>query len=401
MVDFNYFTPTEVVFGKDSESRIAGLINKYGGHRVLLHYGGQSALRSGLIDGIKGMLSEAGIGFTELGGVVPNPRLSLVHEGISLCREQGVDFILAVGGGSVIDSAKAIAYGLAYDGDVWDLFEKKAVASACIPVGVVLTIPASGSEMSNSCVITKEEGSRKLSYNDNLSRPKFAVMNPVRTFTLPAYQTACGVTDIMMHTMERYFSNEDDMVLTDVIAEGLMKTVMECGLKVLESPDDYVLRSQIMWAGSLAHNDLTGCGTVGDFATHRLEHELSALFDVAHGAGLAAIWPHWAAYTMHVNPSRFARFAVNVLGVTNDFRSAGNTALEGIEEMKRFYRRIGMPTDIPELIGRKATEEELELMAGKCSFGGTVTVGNLKVLSYDDMLAIYRLANGDLSLSEA
>lgn len=401
MVDFNYFTPTEVVFGKDSESRIAGLINKYGGHRVLLHYGGQSALRSGLIDGIKGMLSEAGIGFTELGGVVPNPRLSLVHEGISICREQGVDFILAVGGGSVIDSAKAIAYGLAYDGDVWDLFEKKAVASACIPVGVVLTIPASGSEMSNSCVITKEEGSRKLSYNDNLSRPKFAVMNPVRTFTLPAYQTACGVTDIMMHTMERYFSNEDDMVLTDVIAEGLMKTVMECGLKVLESPDDYVLRSQIMWAGSLAHNDLTGCGTVGDFATHRLEHELSALFDVAHGAGLAAIWPHWAAYTMHVNPSRFARFAVNVLGVTNDFRSAGNTALEGIEEMKRFYRRIGMPTDIPELIGRKATEEELELMAGKCSFGGTVTVGNLKVLSYDDMLAIYRLANGDLSLSEA
>lgn len=401
MVDFNYFTPTEVVFGKDSESRIAGLINKYGGHRVLLHYGGQSALRSGLIDGIKGMLSEAGIGFTELGGVVPNPRLSLVHEGISICREQGVDFILAVGGGSVIDSAKAIAYGLAYDGDVWDLFEKKAVASAYIPVGVVLTIPASGSEMSNSCVITKEEGSRKLSYNDNLSRPKFAVMNPVRTFTLPAYQTACGVTDIMMHTMERYFSNEDDMVLTDVIAEGLMKTVMECGLKVLESPDDYVLRSQIMWAGSLAHNDLTGCGTVGDFATHRLEHELSALFDVAHGAGLAAIWPHWAAYTMHVNPSRFARFAVNVLGVTNDFRSAGNTALEGIEEMKRFYRRIGMPTDIPELIGRKATEEELELMAGKCSFGGTVTVGNLKVLSYDDMLAIYRLANGDLSLSEA
>lgn len=393
MKDFNYYAPTEVVFGKDAESQIAGLLKKTGAAKVLLHYGGSSAEKSGLLGEIRKQLSSIGMPFVELGGVVPNPVLSKVYKGISIAKKENLDFILAVGGGSVIDSAKAIAYGMEYDGDVWDFFIGKAKPTSCAPVGTVLTLPAAGSEMSCGCVITKEEGELKRAYDDNLCRPKFAVMNPERTFTLGKYQTACGVTDIMMHTMERYFSHDDDMLLTDGIAESLLKTVKEAGLKVMSAPEDYQTRSQIMWAGSLAHNGLTGCGTTGDFATHMLEHELSAMFNVAHGAGLAAIWSHWAKYTLNENPTRFAQFAVNVLGVTNDFKSAEKTALAGNEAMTEFYHKIGMPTSIPELIGRKATEEEIRTMAEKCSLGKTSTVGHLKVLTYDDMVAIYTIAN--------
>lgn len=393
MRDFSFYAPTEVVFGKESEKKIGKLVGKYGGSKVLLHYGGNSAQRSGLLDEVRTLLGQEGVPFVELGGVVPNPVLSKVYEGIELCRKESVDFILAVGGGSVIDSAKAIAYGVGYDGDVWDFFCGRAVASSCCPVGAVLTIPAAGSEMSSGSVITKEEGCLKRAYDDDLGRPKFAVMNPVRTYTLPAWQTACGVVDIMMHTMERYFSHDDDMMLTDAVAEGLLRTMRECGERVMGEPESYRLRSQIMWGGSLAHNDLTGCGTTGDWATHMLEHELSALFNVSHGAGLAAIWPHWAMYTMHENVTRFARFAVNVMGVTNDFRSPEATAVEGVEAMKRFYRSIGMPTGIRELIGRKATDDELVMMAEKCSLGKTSTVGQLKVLDYGAMLDIYRMAN--------
>lgn len=393
MKDFNYYAPTEVVFGKDAESHVAGLLKKYGATKVLLHYGGASAEKSGLLDAIREQLSATGIQYIELGGVVPNPVLSKVYEGVSIARNENVDFILAVGGGSVIDSAKAIAYGIGYDGDVWDFFNGRAKPTSCYPVGVVLTLPAAGSEMSCGCVITKEYGELKRAYDDDLCRPRFTVMNPERTFTLGKYQTACGVTDIMMHTMERYFSHDDDMLLTDSIAEGLLRTVKDAGLKVMSAPDDYQLRSQIMWAGSLAHNGLTGCGTTGDFATHMLEHELSATFNVAHGAGLAAIWPHWAKYTIMENPARFAQFAVNVMGVSNNFKSAENTALEGIEVMKEFYHKIGMPTSIPELIGRKASEEEIRIMAEKCSLGRTSTVGHLKELDYDDMVAIYKIAN--------
>lgn len=393
MVDFKYYAPTEVVFGKDSEQHLADLVRKYGGTRVLIHYGGGSAVRSGLLAQVKTQLDEAGIAWVELGGVVPNPRLSLAYQGIELCRREGVDFLLAVGGGSVIDSAKVIGYGLCYDGDVWDIYEGRHTPEAAMPIGVILTIPASGSEMSDSAVITKDEGLVKRGVNSELCRPRFAIMNPERSCTLPAYQTAAGVTDIMMHTMERYFSHEDDMLLTDALAEALMKTVKECGEKVLSDPQNYQLRAQIMWAGSLAHNDLTGCGTVGDFATHRIEHELSSTYDATHGAGLAAVWPHWAEYVLAENPTRFAQFAVNVLGVTNDFKSPERTARAGIAAMVDFYHRIGMPASLPELIGRPATEEEIAEMALKATRGRSITLGRLKVLDYDDVVNIYRMAN--------
>lgn len=393
MKDFVFHTPTEVVFGKNAESKLASRIQKYHGTKVLLHYGGQSAERSGLLPQIREQLTAAGIAYLELGGVVPNPRLSLVREGIARCRAEGVDFIVAVGGGSVIDSAKAIAFGTLYEGDVWELFDGKGKVSACLPIGCVLTIPAAGSEMSNGCVITNEEGWLKRGYTTELSRCRFAIMNPERTYTLPPYQTACGVTDILMHTMERYFSLEDDMSLTDAVAEAVLRTVMTAAPIVLADPTNYRWRAQVMWAGSLAHNDLTGCGTVGDWATHHLEHELSALFDVAHGAGLAAVWGSWARYVMSVRVSRFVQFAVNVMGVENDFTDPEGTALRGIERMEQFYRSIGMPTSIPELIGRPATEEEIRTLADKCCRQDTHTEGNFKVLRRPEMEAVYRLAN--------
>lgn len=392
MKNFVYYTPTEVVFGKGSESKVGNLVKQFGGKKVLLHYGGKSAERSGLLDRVCGALDAEGVKYVKLGGVVPNPRLSKVYEGIELCKKEGVDFILAVGGGSVIDSSKAIGLGLAYEGDVWDFFMGKAKAESNVPVGVVLTIPAAGSEMSCSCVITKEDGAEKRSYDDDIIRPKFAVMDPELTYSLPAYQTACGVVDIMMHTMERYFSHEDDMTLTDEVAEAILRTVKDCACKVLKNPGDYRCRAQIMWAGSLSHNGLTGCGTVGDFASHRLEHELSALYDVAHGAGLAAVWATWARYVYKENVSRFVRFAVNVMGVTNDFTDPEATALAGIEAMERFYRDLSMPTSISELIGREPTDAEIKLMAEKCSRGGARTVGHFKELDMADMEAIYRLA---------
>lgn len=392
MKDFIYYAPTEVVFGEDSEKQVASLVKKYGGKRVLVHYGGQSAKKSGLLDNIFGLLNEGGIEFFELGGVVPNPRLSKVREGIALCREQKIDFILAVGGGSVIDSAKAIAYGVPYNGDVWDFYLGKATAETCLPVATVLTIPAAGSEMSESSVITNEDGDVKLGYSNNISRPKFSIMNPVRTYTLPPYQTAAGVTDMIMHTMERYFTHDDDMTLTDSVAEALMRTLKDSVMEVLKNPTDYRHRAQIMWGGSIAHNGLTGCGLSDDWATHQLEHELSGMFDATHGAGLAAIWPSWARYVYKENVSRFVRFAVNVMGVENDFTNPEATALKGIEAMEEFYHAIGMPINIHELIGREVTDKEIREMVRKCSRNYTTTQGRFKVLQVEDMEAIYRMA---------
>ena len=391
--DFNFYAPTRVVFGRDSEKEIGKLTVAAGGHKVLLHYGGGSAERSGLLTVVREQLRQAGVGYCELGGVVPNPLLSKVREGIELCRREGVDFILAVGGGSVIDSAKAIGYGVPYDGDVWDFWDGRAVPVACLPIGVVLTIPAAGSEMSSSCVITKDEGLLKRGVNSDLCRCRFAVMNPERTFTLPPYQTAAGATDIMMHTMERYFSKYEDMTITDAISEALLRTVKDAARAVMHSPSDYRLRAQIMWAGSLAHNDLTECGTEKDFATHRLEHELSALFGVTHGAGLAALWPAWARYVAPRHLSRFVQFAVNVMGVTNDFAHPEETAERGIHAMEEFYREIGMPTTIPELLGRHLTDEEIEVLTDKCSRGGTITVGAMEVLDAEAMRTVYARAN--------
>ena len=393
MKDFNYYAPTRVVFGRESEARLPELVKQYGGSKVLIHYGGGSARRYGLLDKVEQMLNDVGIDFVELGGVVPNPLLSKVKEGIGLCCREGVDFILAVGGGSVIDSAKAIAYGVPYEGDVWDFWDGKAVPQACLPVGVMLTIPAAGSEMSSSCVITQDEGMLKRGVNSDLCRCKFAIMNPERTYTLPPYQTAAGATDIMMHTMERYFSKYEDALLTDAIAEALLKTVKEAVPEVLKNPEDYRYRAAIMWASSLSHNDLTECGTEKDFACHKLEHELSGLFGVTHGAGLAAIWGSWARYVMDKHLNRFVQFAVNVMGVRNDFTDPRATALRGIEAIERFFDQIGMPTSIPGLIGRQATEEEIETLVAKCSRGGRMNIGAMEVLNPADMTAIYRLAN--------
>ena len=394
MIDFNYYAPTQVVFGKDSESKTGSLVKQYGGTKVLLHYGGQSAVKSGLLQKVEDQLREAGIPFVTLGGVVPNPRLSKVHEGIEICRREGIDFLLAVGGGSVIDSCKAISSGRYYDGDVWTLYEHKDHATQYLPIGCILTIPAAGSEMSNGSVITNDEvdGWLKKDYCVDEFRCKFAIMNPEYTYTLPSWQTACGITDMMMHTMERYFSKDDDMEITDALAEAVLRTCMTEGHKVLENPTDYTSRAQIMWAGSLAHNDLTGCGTTGDWATHNLEHELSGMFDVSHGAGLAAMWGSWARYVRSENMSRFARFAVNVMGVKQNFRSLEETAEAGIQAMERFFESIGMPTNIHDLIGREITDAEIEEMALKCSNGGNGTIGCLKVLGCKDMAEIYKMA---------
>ena len=393
MKDFNFYSPTQVVFGRQSEEQVASLVKKHGGTKVLVHYGGGSARRSGLLDKMFRLLSEGGIPFVELGGVVPNPLLSKVKEGIELCRKEGVDFILAVGGGSVIDSAKAIAYGLCYDGDVGDFWAGKAKPQASVPIGCVLTIPAAGSEMSDSCVITRDEDKNKRGINSDLCRCRFAIMNPERTFTLPEYQTAAGATDIMMHTMERYFTSEQDMTLTDSMAEALMRTVKDSVFEVLRNPEDYRHRAQIMWAGSLSHNNLMECGLGKDFATHRLEHELSAVYGVTHGAGLAAIWPSWARFVMPRHLSRFVQFAVNVMGIPNDFTDPEATAERGVQAMERFYRAIGMPTCISELLGRTISEEEIDVLVEKCSRGRTITVGTLDVLGPEQMAEVYRMAN--------
>ncbi len=394
MKDFNFYAPTEIVFGKQAEEQVAALVKKYGGSKVLIHYGGKSAKVSGLLDKMVEILQTNQVDVVLLGGVVPNPRLSLVKKGVEMCRENKVDFILAVGGGSVIDSAKAIGYGVGYEGDVWDFWAGKASPQSCLPIGAVLTIPAAGSEMSNSCVITDDRNNDKRGINSNLCRCRFCIMNPERTFTLPPYQTAAGATDIMMHTMERYFTQHEDMTLTDALAEALLRTVKDSALEVMRNPIDYRHRAQIMWAGSLSHNDLMECGTTKDFATHKLEHELSAMFDVTHGAGLAAIWGSWARFVLPGHEARFARFAVNVMGVDNDFSDVRRTAEKGIEATERFFAQLGMPVNIRELLGRDITDEEIEEMARRASRDDTLSLGNIRVLQRKDMIAIYKMARG-------
>lgn len=389
MFDFKYFTPTKVIFGKNTETKVAELVKEFGGSKLLIHYGGGSVVRSGLLKRVTDTLDAAGIGYVTLGGAVPNPHLGLVYEGIELCKKEGVDFLLAVGGGSAIDSAKAIGYGLANEGDVWDFYDYKRQAKGCLPLGVILTLAATGSEMSDSSVITKEEGLVKRGYSSDYARPKFAIMNPELTMTLPDYQTACGCTDIMMHTMERYFTNGGNMEITDALAEGLLRTVKKNALILVKNPQDYDARAEVMWAGSLAHNGLTGCGNDGgDWMTHKLEHELGGLYDVAHGAGLAAIWGTWARYVYKNCLPRFVKFALNVMEVENK-GSDEEIALAGIEAMEDFYRSINMPTNLREL-GVEPTEEELKLMAHKCAVGVGGQMGSARLLREEDMLNIYR-----------
>ena len=350
--------------------------------------------RSGLLEKVENALSDAQVMFSELGGVVPNPHLDKVYEGIRIGKSKNVDFLLAVGGGSVIDTAKAIAYGLAEpEKDVWELFRHTRKARKCIPVASVLSIAAAGSETSRGCVITNEKTGEKRAYDDNLARPKFAIMNPEYTESLPDYQTESGCTDIMMHTMERYFTNGGNMEITDAIAEGLLRTVMKNAVILHQNPGNYDARAEIMWAGSIAHNDLTGCGNDGgDFMTHKLEHELGGMFDVTHGAGLAAVWPSWARYVCGECLHRFVRYARNVMGVSLNGTDE-EVAEAGICAMEEFYRSIGMPTNMKEL-GIQPTDAQIEDMAKGCMDAAGTRTGSAKKLNREDVIRIYQNARG-------
>ena len=392
MYGFEYTTPTKVFFGPGTEEKVGQILREYGASRVLIHYGSGSCVRSGLLDRVIASVEGAGLWCCQLGGVVPNPHLGKVREGIDLGKRERIDFILAIGGGSVIDSAKAIAYGLAEpDLDVWELFEKKRKAKAILPVASILTISASGSETSNSCVITNEETGEKRSYNDNIARPAFAIMDPELTMTLPDYQTQSGCADIMMHTLERYFTRSGSMELTDAIAEGLLRTVMKHALILRDDPSNYDSRAEVMWAGSLSHNGLTGCGNDGgDFACHGLEHELGGMFDVTHGAGLTALWPTWARYVYRDCLPRFVRFARNVMDIAPG-PSEEETALAGIDALEAFFRQIGMPVTLKEL-GIDPSEEEILKMAASCARANGGRKGSARVLFEEDMAEIYRRA---------
>ena len=389
MNNFTFYSPTFFVFGKEEENNAGEYVKRFGGTKVLIHYGGGSVVRSGLLDRIKNSLTEKEIAFVELGGVQPNPRSGLVYEGIELCKKENVDFVLAVGGGSTIDSAKAIALGAVYDGDFWDFYSGKPVEKA-LPIGTVLTIAAAGSEGSNGSVITKEEGMLKRSAGGDAIRPVFSILNPALTQTLPAFQTAAGITDIMAHLFERYFTNTQDVEVTDRVIEGLLLTMIHEAPKVMEDPNNYQARANIMWAGMMAHNNCCGVGRDQDWASHDMEHELSALYDCAHGAGLAVVFPAWMEYNMNHDVMRFAQLANRVWGCAMDFQHPEVTAKAGIEAFRNFMRSIGMPLTLGELGGK---EEDIPYLAHTASYGNgnKGTLGSFVVLKEEDMAAIYRL----------
>ncbi len=388
MSEFVYYTPTRVIFNTNAEFEVGRQLKSFGATKVLVHYGSDRVIKSGLMKIVTDAIAAEGIGFTLLGGVVPNPRLSKVYEGIDISRKEGVDFILAVGGGSVIDSAKAIAVGLCYNGDVWDFFERKGEPKDAMPMGCILTIPAAGSEMSSGMVITKEEGGLKRDLGADFCAAKFALLNAELTLTLPTSETVNGAVDILMHTMERYFHPMEEIDITDRIAEGLLISVMETARILQNDPKNIAARESIMWAGSLAHNGLTGCGSGGgDWSTHNIEHELSGMFDVAHGAGLSTVWASWARYALPCIPDRFAKFAHRVMGVVDSGDQIAD-GLAGIDEMEDFFNSIGSPTSYTELLGREVTSDEIDEMAEKCTNFGTRTIGSARVLEKNDIATI-------------
>ena len=391
MNNFVYFAPTAVYFGKGEEERVGKLIKALDVKKVLIHYGTNSAKQSGLIDKVKSLLDAENLKYTELSGVVPNPELSLVRKGIELCKAEKVDFILAVGGGSVIDSAKAIANGVANpEFDVWDFNLKKASPVKTLKKGAILTLSAAGSEMSSSCVITNEETGMKRGYNSPCNRLDFAVENPELTYTVSAYQTACGAVDIAMHTIERYFCKGEDTYLTDSIAEAVIRSVMKAGKDAIDSPTDYSARANMMWASSLAHNDLTHCGRGFSLTVHQLEHELSGMYpEIAHGAGLAALWCSWARYVYKDCMDRFLQFAENIFSLEVNNENPEKTVLDAINLQENYYKSIGMPTSLREL---NIKENDLEELAMRCSFGKTRILDGYKKLGYDDILSIYKMA---------
>lgn len=387
MNSFNYYSPTEFIFGRDRENETGKYIQKYNGNKVLLHFGGGSVIRSGLLDRIKASLNAENIPFVTLGGVKPNPMSSLIYEGIKICKQEKINFILAVGGGSVIDSAKAIAIGSVYNGDFWDFFTGTKINDA-LPIGTVLTIAAAGSEGSPDAGITHEDGMCKRGASSDVIRPKFSIMNPMLTTTLSSYQTACGITDIMSHVFERYFTNTKNVDITDRLGEAVLLSVIKEGKKVIENPLDYEARANIMWAGMVSHNDSVGVGRDQDWGTHHLERELSAKYDCAHGAGLAALFPAWMTYVMKHDISRFTQFAVRVWGCQMNFEDPEATALEGIAAFKAFLKHIGMPTSLSEL-GVK--EEDIPILVENM-FKQNATHGSFIKLTEEDAREIYSLA---------
>lgn len=391
MENFVFYSPTEFVFGKDTQTQTGQLVRKYGGRHALIVYGGGSVVRSGLLAAVKSSLQAEGITYCELSGIRPNPTDDRVYEGIEVARCEKCNFILAVGGGSVIDTAKAIAIGVLYEGDFWDFYSKKGEPKEALPVGVVLTIPAAGSEGSGNSVITKLDGMHKISVRyPMILRPRFAVMNPELTFTLPWFQTACGVVDMICHIQERYFSNTTGVDLTDGIAETIMRNVMQNALRLKENPNDYDARANVMWAGTLAHNGLCGNGKVEDWSSHRLEHEISALYDVAHGAGLAVMVPAWMTFVAKKNPHKVKEFAINVMGVDAAAKNDETIIAEGIEALKSFYHNIGMTTSMRELTGVENPDIEALVKSLRGNMGDTL--GFYVPLSMDDCAEIYRLA---------
>lgn len=390
MDNFTFYAPTYFDFGKDTENHVADLIRRFGGTKVLLHYGGGSIKKSGLYDRVTECLTKSDVPYAELGGVQPNPRSGLVYEGIELCKREQVDFILAVGGGSVIDSAKAIAAGCLYDGDFIDFYQGKASVESALPVGTILTIAAAGSEGSPNTVITDEKTLVKTGMKSDHLRPKFSILNPALTCTLPPYQTAAGCTDIMVHICERYFSNTEEVEITDHLCEAVLKTIIHEAPRVIAEPDNYEARANIMWAGMLAHNNVCGVGREQDWASHHIEHELSALYDVTHGAGLAVVTPLWMRCVLEINPHKLVLFANRVWDIPLDESDPKGVALRGIEAFETFLKKLGMPSTFAE-IGAK--EEDIELMTDKL-MNGRKTEGNYVKLTKEDIRKIYQSAIG-------
>jgi alcohol dehydrogenase YqhD (iron-dependent ADH family) len=392
MLNFDFYAPTRIVFGKDSHRQIGALLRPHT-KKLLLHYGGGSITRSGVYDAVTASLKEAGIPYVELGGVMPNPRLSLVRRGVALAKESGVDLVLAVGGGSVIDSAKAIAFGAYNEDRIWDIYEGRLPIDRALKVATVLTIPAAGSEMSGATVVTNEEKQMKLGYGSPLLRPLVSVINPELFFTLPKNQIANGVADMMSHIFERYFTNTTQSELTDGLCESVLRTIMKNALAVYRDPRNYDAWCQVGWGGSLAHNDLLGLGREQDWACHGMEHELSAIYDVAHGAGLAVLTPAWMKYVYRANISMFVQFAVKVMGVDGSFREPEAVVLEGIDRLSAFFKALGLPATLGDLGIDGKHLETMAKKATKLAYGrDEVPLGGLKKLRWQDVVEIYRLA---------